>query len=917
MRLGTQPPREVVLDRSQERTVLDDLLSAALSGESKALVVYGDAGMGKTTLLDYARSITPLPVVSIAGVESEDSFGFAALHRLLLPVLDDLAGLPAPQRVALETAFGLADRTPPDRFMVGLATLSLFANVSRGSGLLCIVDDAQWIDSESLQALAFVGRRIRAEGIVLLFGIRTSTILPSDLAGIPSLEVLGLPENWSMDILQMASPHPVVERTAKRIIAETRGCPLALWEIGASLSAAQSRGVESLGAPTAVGPRLEQHFSEQIGSLPKNTQLFLLAAAADTSGDDTLVRRAAQVLGCGPDCEADAKRVRLLESSPEIIFRHPMIRSAVYVNANAPQRREVHRLFGQLIEKARYPDQWARHQVLAASGPDDVLAAEVEATSQLARARGGFATEAALLVSAADLSETLATMAPRLLGAATAAMNAGAHNHSKELLDRAQDHLQDPLRIAEAERLRGQLSVPLFQPTAAPSLLLNAATLFQPLDQRKARHVLLEAFAAYALTQDQSEKIEGLDIARVATSTSASGPTRTLEDSLLDGTSKLFLEGPSAAYEEYKAAMSVLRDGEVTVDQISNLATFAQWITDELLDDETKTVWAERIARSAREHGALFVLLFNLYVQAENDVRAGHLRSANARHAEALDVAAAIGQPAEYYEPGNVEVLAWMGDEDGARAAGSALVEMAGSVGVAVEIFRVHRAMAILHLGACRYGEALSEMNHILSKRAFGWVSQTLPFAVEAAVRSGEHRLAGKYASELKMRATASGSPWGLGLSALSQALVDGGDQAETLFEGAIALLGETTVKRDLAYAQLHYGEWLRRRKRRIDARVQLGAAHQFFVDMGAAGFARRAEAELLATGERARRRTVETTDDLTPQERRVAELATEGLTNSEIAAALFISATTVEYHLTKVFRKLGIRSRVQLAKRL
>jgi DNA-binding CsgD family transcriptional regulator/tetratricopeptide (TPR) repeat protein len=911
-------PQEVVLDREHERTTLDDLLSAAMSGESNTLVIYGDAGMGKTALLDYARSTTSLPVVSIAGVESERSFGFAGLHRLLLPVLDGLAALPPiPQRMALEIAFGLADGPPPDRFIVGLASLTLLANKSDRSGLLCIIDDAQWIDSESLQALAFVGRRVRAEGIVLLFGIRTETNLPSDLAGIPSLEVVGLPERSSMELLQIASPHPVVESTTKRIFAETRGCPLALWEIGANLSDAQSQGVEGLGPPAAVGSRLEQHFLEQVGSLSKESQLFLLAAAADTSGDDALVRQAAQALGCGPDCEADAKRVRLLESGLEIKFRHPMIRSAVYVNANATQRREVHRVFGHLIEKTRYPDQWARHQVLAASGRDDVLAAEVEATAHLARARGGFAAEAALLVSAADLSETPATEAPRVLGAATAAMNAGAHKHAEELLDRARPHLLDPLRIAEAERLRGQLSIPLFQPPAAPSLLLNAARLFQPLDETKSRHVLLEAFAAYAISQDHTDKIDGLDIARVAVSTSASGGTRTLEDNLLDGTSKFFLEGSDAAYDDYRAAASVLRDGEVSVSQISNWATFGHWIADELLDDRTYNAWTARVAGSARENGALFAVLHSLFTQAEVDIRTGNLRSANGRYAEVLDVATAIGQPAAYYEATNIEALAWMGDDDGAKAAGSSLLEMASSVGAASEVFRAHRAMAVLHLGAGRYGEALRETEQILSNRAFGWVSQTLPIAIEAAVRSGEHELARDYASELELRATASGSPWGLGLMTLSYALLDAGDEAESLFNKAIALLGETTVRRDLANARLLYGEWLRRKNRRVDARAQLRTAHEFFVAMGASGFARRAEAELLATGERARRRTVETTDDLTPQERRVAELATEGLTNSEIAATLFISAATVEYHLTKVFRKFGIKSRVQLAKRL
>ena len=871
------------VDRVNERKVLEELVESARRGSSGALVLYGDAGMGKTALLDLAERLTDLPVARISGIEAEQAFGFAALHRLFVPFMHQVELLPPAQRMALETAFGLLHETPPDGFMVGLAALSVLGGAASESGLLCVVDDAQWIDVESLQTLAFVGRRLCAEGVVLLFGLRTYVGLPSTLAGIPTLEVGGLPYKAAVDLLVHAAERAMPPIVAQKVLRETGGCPLAIWELGKEL--AETHTLDD-GPPTqglTIGHRLEDHFFQQVVGLPSETQLLLLIAAADTSGDRALVWKVARDLGCGVDAQMEAERQRLLLPGPEIQFRHPLIRSAVYAQADPQQRRAVHQALAETMGRSTHPDRWARHVALGAVGPSEHLAADLEGMAQMAQARGGYWAQANLLVQAANLTETLEIRSLRLLKATTAALNAGAYPYAVDLLDQAEAYLSKPEALAEAQHLRGQLSIGLSQAAKAPALLLTAARSFLPLSMSTAREVLLEAFGAYAISGGFTSEISPDDIALVAQKTSARADSLTLHDHLLDGTTAFFSKSRSQAYEHYRKAGDLLRAGEVTDEEIAKWGLFGLSAMNEIFDDSTYNLLVTRTDAYARQNGALLSLLFNVFAQMRSDVRSGRLRAASGRHAEALDVAAAIGLPAEYYLPSDYMVRAWAGDDEGTRAATTALIEVNTTIGTHAPVVEAHSALAILHIGAARYEEALAETDFICAQDAIGYPAQALPLAVEAAVKSGQIDKARHAVADLESRAAASGTPWALGSLAYSKALLADSVEAEKYFQEAIGHLEQTSVVTDLARTRLLYGEWLRRDSRRVDARSQLRMAHDYFAEIGAMSFAKRAEIELLATGERTRPRSIQSGQSLTPQERRVAELAADGLSNTQI----------------------------------
>lgn len=908
---------DVFLDRLEERKALKDLASAASEGGSGALVFFGDAGMGKTALLDEAASTSGLRVARIAGIETEQEFGFAALHRLLLPFLSDLDQLEDLQRKALLAAFGLRDEGPPDQFLVGLAALSLLAAVGAREPLLCLVDDAQWIDAESLGTLAFVGRRISAEGIVLLFAVRNPFDVPSELAGIPSMEVKGLPGEYAADLLVRATGRDLGPEVTSRILSEMNGCPLALKELGMELAETYVADIRAPVEQITIRHRLEDHFTQQVAHLPAETQLLLLVAAAETSRDSALILQVARELGCGVDAALIAEQRHILLPGSELRFRHPLIRSTVYANADPAQRRTVHRALAEAMGKDAFPDRWARHVALGAAGPDEMLAAELEGMSQMAQARGGYWAQASLLVQAANLSESLENRSLRLLGAAGAGVKAGAHNYAAGLLDQAEGYLSGASALAEVAYLRGRLAIGLTQPLKAPALLLAAARAFLPLDVPRTREVLLEAFDAYSISGRFTENIDPHAIAALASQTRATADLPALRDHLLDAMTALFSDDRAGAFEHYRNAGNLIRAGAEPDGEIAKWASFGTLVSLEMFDDATYNVWTTQTDGYARQNGALFVLLFNLFAQLHADVRSGKLRAASRRHAEALDVAAAIGLPAEFFLDMDNIVRAWSGDEAGTRTASAAAIEINSVIGSDQVVTGAHWALAILHIGAGRYEDAMAETDIICAQNVIGFPAEALPVAVEAAVRSGQMGKARSALADLEVRALASRTSWALGLLARSRALVAESSEAEDYFVEAIDLLLQTSVETEVARTRLLYGEWLRRERRRVEARDQLRIAHEFFAEIGAKGFARRAEAELLATGERTRPRSAGHAADLTPQERRVAELASEGFSNREIASQIFISSATVEYHLGKVYRKLGISSRGRLKKAL
>jgi DNA-binding CsgD family transcriptional regulator/tetratricopeptide (TPR) repeat protein len=902
-----------LIGREQEREALDDLLDAVEDGFGRACVLHGEPGMGKTRLLEYATETRPqIPNVWVTGVEAEKDLGYAALHRLLRRFLPRTAQIPARQRDALDAAFGLVADAPRDRFLVGLATLTLLADVAVHEGLICVIDDAQWIDEDSLVVLAFVGRRLAADRMALLFGLRDTETPTPALAGLPTVSIQGLPDDVALELL--ATQVDVVDGDlGRRIVAATSGCPLALLELASELTEDQLRGAGVLSEPLPIGRRLEEHFHRQVLDLNQGAQRFLLVAATETSGDAALIRRAAAEIGAGAQAEDDATSSGLLTASSVVAFRHPLIRSAIYAGAPAELRRTAHNVLAANIDRESDPDRRARHLAAAARGPDEGLALELEQAAERARRRGGYSAEASFLLQAGQLTPDRQARATRLLSAATAALNAGLPQRAESMLEQARAGLQDPLLLAEALHLEGRLCVPLLNIPMAVGTLLDAARSFGPINPGQAREVLLEAANAGLVSQQFTVGAARHDVAELSLATSPKDPSdRTLTDELLDGAALLQRMDYARAVPHLRDAAETLARGSVSDDDILSRYSFGDMVANELWDEQVLERWSCRVEEFAREHGALFALQYALLALARADVRAGRFAAAEAHYDEAVEITRAKGG-VPVLELFKVDLHAWRGDELETVQSATSLIELGSEFGLGTSVLIAHRALALLALSSGRYSDALNSVRPLVDQNHPAWTCHALSLAVEAGARSGDLEVAARCLEQLRERTTAAGTPWALAQLAQSQALMTGTAEAEDLFIEAISLFERTTVMTELVYAHLHYGEWLRRQNRRQDARKHLTVAHDRFSAMGAHGFAARAQIELAATGAKVRQRSVETQNDLTPQEAQVARLAAAGATNSEIGARLFISASTVDYHLRKVFRKEGISSRREL----
>lgn len=907
----------LLIGRDREQEELRRLIGVASQGISGSYVLYGEAGMGKSALLEYAAHVvTNLRLIRVAGFEAENEFSYAALHRVLLPMLENLDYLPADQSTALASAMGLSNRGPADVWSVGRAALSLLTEYAAPKGLLCIIDDLQWADPESLQVLAFVARRLRAEGIAMIFGFRASSELPADLAGIPAVEIGGLSEAAALELLCVTVPSALNGHTARRIIAETDGCPLALIELAEELSSEQWVGADPIMQPIPISRRLEDHFRRRVNHLSRDLQMFLLIAATETSGDRALVGKVAAALDCGADTETLAVRERLLLSRPCIEFRHPLIRSAVYAGAQPADRRAVHLALANSIDKAAAPDRRARHLAAIAVGPDTELAADLEGAAERSRDCGGYAAEASLLAQSAKLTEDPVARSRRFLGAAKAALNGGSAQQSEALLARARLGLTDPLLLAESQQVYSSLQGPLIQPAAAARSFLLAARQFRPLDLERARESLVDALDAYVVSQHMTL---GTNRGEIASAALANGSTQSqldLTGLLLNGFATLLVDGHRDAVGRLRYALDQLSEA-ASGDRLTKWFNLGRIIANEILDDRLYDAWVGRAERAARKSGALLALQQTLLAAAENELRAGRFSGADAYYAEVREITGATAGPVELYSHVNAGLLAWRGEEVGARNAVKLLLDLGGAVGSADAVFMGYYALAILEIGAGRYEEALRAAEYARARQAIGWVSHLLPIVIEAAARTGERAVAELALAELTERADAAATPWSRGLLARSRALLAEPADAGSLFQEAIAHLERTLLVVELAWTRLVYGEWLRRRNRRVDARAQLRMAYDVFDSIGAARFAGRARAELQATGASARRRVVSARNDLTFQELHIARLASEGATNPEIGRELFLSPSTVDYHLKKVFRKLDISSRRQLRRAL
>jgi DNA-binding CsgD family transcriptional regulator/tetratricopeptide (TPR) repeat protein len=905
-----------LLGREREREALDRLLDGVRGGRGGVLVVHGEPGVGKTALLDYAvAAARGFRIARTFGVEAEMELPFAAAQQLCSAFFELMERLPQPQQEALGVAFGLIGgpaHPAPNQLLVGLAVLGLLAEAAEEQPLVCVVDDAQWLDRASARTMAFVARRLLAEKIALVFAAREMGVA---LAGLPQLDVGPLGHRDARALLDSVLPARLDEQVLERIVAETRGNPLALLELPRGLSPAQLAGGFGLPAAAPVSARIEDRYARRIATLPDDARRLLLLAAADPTGDPALVWHAAGRLGILESAARIVESEELLALSPRVVFRHPLVRSAVYGAARPDERREVHRALADATDSELDPDRRAWHRAQAASVPDEEVATELERSAGRAQARGGLAAVAAFLERAAALTPDSTRRAQRLLAAAAAKSDAGDLEASLGLLAAIEPGVLDELGQVRVDLLRAQIALQQRRAGEAGRLFLSAASRMEALDPELARETYLVALGG-AIANDV-EVVGGAMAVAVAAREAPPGarPPRPV-DVVLDAFALRLIDGYAAAAPRLARALELLLATDIAKEDVSRWLSVSSgrdsnMVALELWDDQALHLLAARRVQVARETGAFGHLPFALTFLARSHMLAGELTAASQVLDEARLIAEATGNRAVVNAP--MILAAWRGDE----APASELIEASADEATRRRWASNNYAKAVLYNGLGRHEAARDAAWETFQPDPIGYGSYLVPEVAEAASRTGDRAMLEYVLDWLSERTRVISSGWASGMDARVRALLSEGEVADGLYRQSIDHLSGTRVRLELARTHLLYGEWLRRRRRRLDARRHLRTALEAFTSMGAEAFARRAEGELLATGERARRRTVDTLDQLTPQETQVARLAARGETNREIAARLFISPSTVEYHLRKAFRKLDVKSRVQLKDRL
>jgi DNA-binding CsgD family transcriptional regulator len=896
--------------RVSECALLDDLASAVRRGESRSLVLHGEAGIGKTALLEHLiAAAADLTVVRATGVESEMELAYASLHQLCGPLLDRLDGLPGPQRQALEIVFGVSSGAAPDRFLVGLAVLSLLAAAAEERPLLCVVDDAQWLDQASELTLTFVARRLLAEPVGMVFGARE----PGEgLRHLPELEVGGVHDDDARALLTSAVRFRLDEAVRDRIVAETRGNPLALLELPRGLTAAQLAGGFGLTGAQALTGRIEESFVRRLDLLSDDGRQLLLIAAAEPVGDPLLLWRAAERLGIGPEAAEAAEAEGLLAIGGRVTFRHPLVRSALYRSATARDRRAVHLALADATDRETDSDRRAWHLAAAAARPDEEVAVELERSAGRAQARGGLAAAAAFLRRAVALTKSPARRAVRALAAAQASQQAGEFDAALGLAAEAEAGPLDEFQRALVELLRAHVSFAAGHWGDAPSLLLRAAARLEPFDPDLARETYLTAWGAAGLAEDEAARDVLVDISRAVLALPPPPDAPIPRDLMLDGFALLITEGHAAAAPTLQRAVRAVAD--IPVEDVLRWGWMTAGASAAVWDHEGWLASCTRQAQVVRDAGALAALPVHLTYLGMATVWTGDFAGAASLVAEIDSVAAATGSRFPPYTLLRLRGL--QGREGEASAAIASAIDQFGGRGMTA--VRAYWAAAVLYNGLANYEEAVSAAKRATLNAVNHWMpTWVLPELVEAAVRTGDTGLARDGFERLAKTTGPCGAEFGLGIEARCRALLSDGAAADELYREAIERLRRTRLLPEVARAHLLYGEWLRRENRRVDAREQLRTAHEMLAAIGMEAFAERARRELQATGENVRKRTVDTRDDLTAQERQIARLARDGLANPEIGARLFLSPRTVEWHLRNVFTKLGIRSRRELASAL
>lgn len=896
--------------RREQCAVLDELLADARTRTSRVLVVRGEPGIGKSALLGYAAAkATDFRVLHAVGVESEMELPFAALHQLCGPLSDGFSRLPAPQHDALTVAFGLRPGEPPDRFLVGLALFGLLSATRQP--LMCVVDDAQWLDQASAHALAFAARRLTTEPVALVLGTRDTHTL-SEVGCGAELIPTALSDEDARALLASVMAGRLDERVRDRVIAESGGNPLALLEFPHSATSIDLAGGFGVAGPAPLAHRIEHSFLRRVAGLPEETRRLLLIAAAEPTGDPALVWRAAGPLGIAATAAEPAESQELLTIGSTVTFRHPLVRSAIYRDATVSDQRAVHRALAEATDRQHDPDRRAWHLAQGAPGPDEEIASELESSAERAQARAGLAAAAAFLARATALTPDPARRVTRALRAASATLMAGSYDSARRLLAVAEAGPLTARLRAQVDLLRGRIAFVSKRGRDAPAMLLTAARGLEPFDPALARNTYVQALSA-AMYACRLATGDGLPaVAQAARTAPAAGHPLQVPDLLLDGFACLVTEGRAASAPLFAQALDKLRADDTASEKDLQWLTLAIRAAQLRWDFESWDRASARFVDVSRDAGALSALPMGLGQRAVLNLFLGDFAASEAVIEDACLTAHGAG--AKFPCCAMLALTACRGLEpESVKLIESATSDLT-SRGEGAGLIFTHWAAAVLYNGLGRYSDALAaatrtgeDPNEVVFSL---WASAEL---VEAATRCGAPELAYPAVERLSDAARASGTSWALGTEACARALTTSGEAAEPLYREALDHLRHTGLQLPVARAELVYGEWLRRQNRRSEARTHLRPAHESFTAMGAEAFAERAGRELRAAGERSPQRTVSAATGLTSREVQIARLAATGLSNPEIATQLYLSRRTVEYHLGKIFAKLTISSRHQI----
>ncbi|MBO0679943.1 AAA family ATPase [Mycolicibacterium sp. S2-37] len=912
--------------RARETAALREVTAEVRAGGSRVLVLRGEAGVGKTALLDHLlHQADGLRCLHVSGVESDMELAYAGLHQLCAPLMGHLEELPDPQRDALAVAFGQGVGPTPERFLVGLAVLNLLAASAHDQPVLCVVDDAQWLDQISLQTLGFVARRLMAEPVGLVFAARTEGA--EVLAGLPELPIQGLSTVDARHLLNSVMIGGIDPSVRDRVVAETRGNPLELLEVPRMYSASELAGGFWAVAAQPSPSRVEESYLRRIRALPDDTRRLLLIAAAEPVGDSALFLRTAALLKTAVDALGPAEAAGVIEFGPRMRFHHPLMRAAAYRAADLSDRRAIHGALAAATDAASDPDRRAWHAANSVAGTDEAVAAELEASAGRAQSRGGIAAAAAFLERATVLTGDPQLRGDRALAAARAKRDSADTAAAYELLSIAEAAPLSELQRAGAARLHAQMEfvssragergAPLVGETAAA--LLDAAKQLEDVDDFASRESYLEAFAALMYAGRLGQPGALLNAAETARASMVRTPELPRAvDLFFRGMTERITGGVRGGAEHLRTGLDAMCElartepGQTLRWLVPAFPLLQESAAHELWDENLVDTLSAAVVAQARTVGALAGLPQALVYRAGAKLLFGEMSTAATLLAEAQAITA-VTSPAAPVRYHRLVVAAWRGDPaetvaliDAAAADGSARGEgrLIGLTGY---------ASALLYNGLARYQEAFAAARTACEHEDLGIYGWCLEELVEAAAHIGERGAANEAIADLEGRAGASGTPWGLGAMAAARALLADDDEADRLFNEALDHLNRSRVAVRTARTHLNYGEWLRRMNRRGDGRRHLNEAYEMFTRMGAQAYAERARRELIAVGERVRRQPTSSGDALTAQEAQIARLAADGLTNSEIGAQLFISMHTVEWHLRKVFVKLGISSRRQL----